>query len=179
MVAEATNCGYLGDMHSSVPEMNPAQGRAWLALMAASELLPARLDAQLTAQAGLIHFEYAILAIMQAAQTPTLRMGQLAAALACPAPKLSKAVTRLEKGGLLERVPCAEDRRAINVQLTPAGRELWLAATPSHLALARDTVLAGLDEEQLDTLAELLEAICDRLDPDQAICNADQSADGA
>lgn len=152
-----------------VPRMSPAQGRAWLALIATAELLPARLDAQLTEQAGLIHFEYAILSILQAAKNQPIRMGHLAAALACPAPKLSKAVTRLEERGLVERTPCTEDGRAINVTLTRAGRRLWLDATPPHLTLARDTLLAALTDDQLDALAVLLEPILDRLDTNHAL----------
>ena len=51
-------------MQPIVPRMNPLQARAWLALVSTAELLPQTLDAQLTADAGLINFEYGILGVL-------------------------------------------------------------------------------------------------------------------
>jgi len=148
-----------------VPRMNPNQGRAWLALVAIGELLPSALDAQLTADAGLTNFEYGILSMLNVAPDRSLRMSQLASAVGSAVPKLSKAVTRLENRKLVERAPCADDGRAINVRLTDSGKRLWLTATPPHVALARDQLLAALGDDQLVTLAELLEPILERLHP--------------
>lgn len=150
--------------------MNPSQARAWLALVSTAELLPAALDQQLAADAELINFEYGILGTLVGADDQTLRMGELADALGSPAPRLSKAVTRLEGRALVERVNCEEDRRSINVHLTRNGRRAWLRATPSHIALARDTILADLSPDQLVTLAGLLEIVLARLDPKRAGC---------
>ncbi|GAB3803001.1 MarR family winged helix-turn-helix transcriptional regulator [Humibacter antri] len=156
-------------MGQTVPRMNPVQARAWMALVSAAELLPQTLDAQLTADAGLINFEYGVLGMLNVAPDCTLRSGELAAALGAPAPRLSKAVSRLEKRGLVERVACAGDGRAINVHLTRDGRRAWLKATPSHIALARDTLLGDLTAEQLTSLAQLLEMILTRLDPEHTV----------
>ena len=156
-------------MQPIVPRMNPLQARAWLALVSTAELLPQTLDAQLTADAGLINFEYGILGVLNVAKDQTLRAGELAATLRSPAPRLSKAVTRLEKRGLVERVACAGDGRAINVHLTRAGRRAWLTATPPHIELARDTLLAGFTDTQLVELAELLETVVARLDPESGV----------
>jgi len=163
-------------MDPVVPLMDATQARAWLALVSTAELLPHALDAQLTADAGLINFEYGIISILNVAKDQTLRMGELGAALASTAPKLSKAVTRLEKRGLVERVACPTDGRAINVHLTRDGRRAWLKATPPHIALARDTILGTLDPEQLTSLAELLEAILRQLDPEASVLHAHAAA---
>ena len=149
--------------------MNPTQSRAWIALVSVAELLPQALDAQLTADAGLINFEYGILSILNTAPVQTLRMGDLGSALNSPAPKLSKAVTRLEGRGLVERVACPGDGRAINVHLTRDGRRAWLKATPPHITLARDTLLADLDEDELAKLAGLLQRVVHRLDPNATL----------
>ena len=45
---------------------------------------------------------------------------------------LSRVVDRLEKHGLLQRGHCVDDRRAIFAELTPAGRERYEAARPTH-----------------------------------------------
>lgn len=155
-------------MERAVPRMDQTQARAWLALTTTAELLPRALDAQLTADAGLINFEYGIISVLNVAEGRTLRMGELATAIGSTAPKLSKAVTRLEKRGLVERLARRGDGRAIDVRLTREGRRAWLKATPPHIALARDTLLAALDADQLDALAGLLEPILRRLDPDDA-----------
>lgn len=153
-------------MEPVVPRMKPAQARAWRALVTLGQKLPARLDDQLTADAGIINFEYAILQALIAAPESTLRMGRLAEAALAPTPRVSKAVTRLQKRGLVEKAACTDDGRAINVHLTREGRLTWLRATPPHIELARDRILGGLSEEQLVALATLLEPIGDRLDQD-------------
>lgn len=148
--------------------MSHAQARAWVALVSTAQLLPAVLDERLTADAGLINFEYGILSVLTRAPDRTLRMGDLAAALGSPAPRLSKAVSRLENRGLVERVACPGDGRAINVHLTREGRQVWGTASRPHIALARDTILGDLTPEQLTALADLLEPLLARLDPDAA-----------
>ncbi|WP_040800723.1 MarR family winged helix-turn-helix transcriptional regulator [Nocardia higoensis] len=50
---------------------------------------------------------------------------------------LSRTVTRLEKGGLVERAACDFDRRANFLQLTPEGRERLAAARPTHAEVLR------------------------------------------
>lgn len=156
-------------MKSAVPRMNDAQARAWMALVSTAELLPHALDAQLTRDAGLINFEYGILSILNIAQDHTMRMNELATALDSPAPRLSKAVGRLERRRLVERAASMGDGRAINVHLTREGRKTWLRVTPAHVALARDTLLAGYSEAELVRLAGLLERLVHRLDPDSAL----------
>ncbi|MBX3093448.1 MAG: MarR family transcriptional regulator [Cryobacterium sp.] len=153
-------------MRQVVPRMDQVQAGAWMALMTTAQLLPAALDEQLTADAALINFEYGILAALNVAPDQTMRMGELAAAAHSPAPRLSKAVNRLEARGLVERVACAGDGRAINVHLTREGRRTWLQATPPHIEFARDTILGSLTPDQLTALTELLQPIISRLDPD-------------
>jgi DNA-binding MarR family transcriptional regulator len=52
---------------------------------------------------------------------------------------LSRVLDRLEKHGLLKRGVCDNDRRAMFAELTPAGRERYEAARPTHReVLARE-----------------------------------------
>lgn len=164
--AAATLPGREHALPKVVPRMDAVQARAWIALVSTGQAVPAALDQQLTADAGLINFEYGILGALLLAPQRTLRMGDLAAVARSTAPRLSKAVSRLETRGLVERVACPDDGRAINVHLTREGHRTWLRATPPHIALARDTILAALTPEQQGTLAELLEAVLATLDAD-------------
>ncbi|CAI9403151.1 MULTISPECIES: MarR family winged helix-turn-helix transcriptional regulator [Aestuariimicrobium] len=152
-------------MQPTVARMNPTQARAWLALVTTAQVLPAALDQQLSTDAGVINFEYAILGALMAAPENLLRMGDLAAVTSSPAPRLSKAVNRLESRGLVQRVACPTDRRSINVVLTREGRGTWLKATKPHVALARETIMGGLSADELAQLAALLERVNANLQP--------------
>ena len=156
-------------MKPIVPRMNDAQARAWVALVGTAEMLPRALDTQLLSDGGLINSEYGILGVLIVAPDQSLRMGELAKAVDAPLPRLSKAVTRMEKRGLVERVACAGDGRAVSVRLTRDGKRTWLKVTPPHVELARDILLADYDDDQLTQLAQLLEPLMRRLDPEAAL----------
>jgi DNA-binding MarR family transcriptional regulator len=48
---------------------------------------------------------------------------------------LSRLVARLERGGLVRRAMCSEDRRGVRVELTDAGRALHAEARPLQRAV--------------------------------------------
>lgn len=64
-------------------------------------------------------------------------------------------VDRLEKKGLVERRPCAEDRRAIYAALTRRGEALIGNIFPEHERCVQRAV-AGLTEEEQQAAIELL-----------------------
>ncbi|MEU2612211.1 MarR family winged helix-turn-helix transcriptional regulator [Micromonospora sp. NPDC007271] len=138
----------------------------WVRLVALVELLPGALDSQLRRDAGLTHFEYLMLAMLSEAPGRTLRMTALAARTNATLPRLSHAVRRLEDRDLVERLPCPEDRRATNARLTEAGWQKLVASAPGHVATVRHHVFEVLSPEQVAQLAEITDAILDRLDPE-------------
>jgi len=151
---------------SETPWLTPAELRAWLGLVTVAELLPARLDSQLQRDAGLTHFEYQVLAMLSEARERTLRMSALAQRTNATLPRLSHVVRRLEERGLVERAPCAQDRRATNAHLTDAGWDLVVRTAPGHVAAARALVVDALSAEQVAQLEELTRTMLLRLDPD-------------
>jgi len=154
-------------MTRQVPRLDAEESAAWLSLVALTELLPSALDSQLQRDSDMTHFEFAVLSFLRFSPDSTLRMTDLAAGTNATLPRLSHVVTRLEKRGLVERVPCPEDRRATNARLTDAGRRELIRATPGHIALVRRVVIDSLDRDQLAQLAEIATAIGRALDPDQ------------
>jgi DNA-binding MarR family transcriptional regulator len=153
-------------MGYQVPRMSPLESRAWLALIATTQLLPNALEAQLLADSKITHFEFMALGVLNLAPDRTMQMKQLAAATNSQLPRLSKVVTRLESRGLVERLACPGDARATNVHLTQEGRRLVKLATPGHLATVRELVIDRLSDEQLAGLADALEGVVAHLDPD-------------
>ncbi|MDF2825989.1 MAG: MarR family transcriptional regulator [Mycobacterium sp.] len=127
------------------------------------------LDSQLRRDAGLMHFEYMVLAMLSEAPTRTLRMSALAAQTNSTPPRLSHVVRRLEDRGLVQRFACPEDARATNARLTDAGWSMVREAAPGHAANVRACVLDALTPEQVDQLSGIAEAILGRLDPDGAM----------
>ena len=139
---------------------------AWLRLMAVVELLPGVLDSQLRRDATLSHFDYQVLAMLSEAPERTLRMTALASLTNATLPRLSHVVGRLEGRGLVERRPCAEDRRATNASLTAVGWDKVVETAPGHVATVRHHVVDALSRDQVGQLRDICEAILERVDPD-------------
>ena len=146
--------------------LDQRQLAAWVRLTAVLELLPAALDSQLRRDAQLTHFDYYVLAMLSEAPDHTLRMTALAGRTTATLARLSHVVQRLEARGLLERIPCPQDRRATNARLTEAGWQKVRESAPGHAATVREYVIDALGDEQIDQLAAICDAVLHRLDPD-------------
>jgi DNA-binding MarR family transcriptional regulator len=68
---------------------------------------------------------------------------------------ITQRLDRLEERGLITRTRSEADGRAVVVTLAAAGRRALDAALPDHLATERK-LLEGLDDDDLDQLADLL-----------------------
>lgn len=139
---------------------------AWLKFAAVLELLPGVLDAQLSAEEDLTHFDYFVLAMLSDAPERTLRMTALAARTNATLARLSRVVSRLERAGFVMRSPCPTDRRATNVTLTPAGWEKVGHAAPGHVATVRSFVIDALSAGEIEQLADISSRLLAKLDPD-------------
>ncbi|MGF1954248.1 MarR family winged helix-turn-helix transcriptional regulator, partial [Lactococcus lactis] len=73
--------------------------------------------------------------------------------------RVSHQTRRLAGEGLVELASNAIDRRATDVTLTPAGRELLRRASPGHIAFVRKVFLNALDGESSAAMAEAFERI--------------------
>lgn len=90
---------------------------------------------------------------------------QLAERLAVEQPTMANTLKRMERDGLIARVPDAEDRRQARIHLTPRGRGLEQVLTDA----ARETnaaALAGLDEEERQLLLGLARRVIQNLERD-------------
>lgn len=139
---------------------------AWLRFAAVLELLPGTLDAQLSRDEALSHFDYFTLAMLSEAPERTLRMTTLAARTNATLPRLSRVISRLEGAGFVQRRPCPEDRRATDVSLTEAGWVKVVHAAPGHVTNVRETVLDALTSEEVQQLSRISARLLGRLDPE-------------
>ncbi len=65
-------------------------------------------------------------------------------------------MNRLEDRGLLTRILCADDRRGIYTELTPAGRELLEEARPVHDATLERALAEARGVPELAPLVDAL-----------------------
>jgi DNA-binding MarR family transcriptional regulator len=127
----------------------------WASLATVLEWLPAALDAQLQHEADLTHFEYGILYALADAPGRTLRMSTLAGFANSSLSRLSRAASRLETKGWLQRAPDTSDGRYTLATLTDLGLEKFDQATPGHVRAVNRLVLDPLTKSQARQLREI------------------------
>lgn len=97
-----------------------------------------------------------------ASQTEGLRIGELAAHLGISIPSASRLVRRIEAQGLLTAVRAQDDRRATNIALTKAGREIVDAVVRRRRELI-GLALSAEPEDLMAGAAVHVRQIADRL----------------
>ena len=127
----------------------------WSALATVLEWLPPALDAQLQRDSELTHFEYGILFALADADDRTLRMSTLAEYANSTLSRLSRAASRLEAKGWMQRASDPADGRSTLATLTAAGLERFEQATPGHVQTVNRLVLDALTAAQARQLREI------------------------
>ena len=127
----------------------------WSALATVLEWLPPALDAQLQRDSELTHFEYGILFALADADDRTLRMSTLADYANSTLSRLSRAASRLEAKGWMQRASDPADGRSTLATLTAAGLERFEQATPGHVQTVNRLVLDALTTAQARQLREI------------------------
>lgn len=134
-----------------------AQG--WRTLAALHGRIEAELERALQSAVELSVVEYTVLDALSRQDGWHMRMQQLARATALSSSATTRLVNRLEDRGLLTRVLCADDRRGIYTELTPAGEKLLLAARPVHDATLAESLAAAEEVPELEPLIRALGAL--------------------
>lgn len=153
---------------SDVPvsaELTSAELSAWRGLLRVHAELVRRLDAELEAAHGLPLNCYEVLITLGTAHDRRLRMAELADQALLSRSGMTRLVDRLERDGLLERIPCEEDARGCFACLTDEGARILAAARPTHLDGVRRIFLSALAPGELEGLGTVWERI---LSPRQA-----------
>ncbi|MCD7444980.1 MarR family transcriptional regulator [Streptomyces lincolnensis] len=140
--------------------------RAWRAYIAATHLLEDTLDRQLQQDAGMPHLYYSILANLSETPERALRMTELAESLKITRSRLTYAVTRLEKDGLIRRENCRWDKRGSIARLTDEGMTVLERTAPGHVETVRASLFDHLTEEQVGQLEEICTGITLALEGD-------------
>ncbi|MGW7301714.1 MarR family winged helix-turn-helix transcriptional regulator [Streptomyces sp. NPDC054829] len=135
--------------------LSPEEQRAWRAYIGAAHLLEDVLDRQLQHDAGMPHLYYSILANLSDAPDHRLRMTDLAELVKITRSRLTYAVTRLEKDGLVAREDCPSDKRGSIAVLTDEGMAVLERTAPGHVETVRAALFDHLSPEQVGQLEEI------------------------
>jgi DNA-binding MarR family transcriptional regulator len=146
--------------------LTPEEQRAWRAYVAATHLLEDAIDRQLQQDAGMPHLYYSILANLSEAPERRLRMTDLAEKTKITRSRLTYAVTRLEKDGLIRRENCRWDKRGSIAALTDEGMAVLERTAPGHVETVRAFLFDQLTEEQVEQLEEICTGIARALEGD-------------
>ena len=108
---------------------------------------------------GITDRDYGVLAPLRRAGSPfTLTPTELARHKMITSGGMTAALDRLERQGLLERLPNPADRRGSLVRLTERGREVIDVAMERHAA-AEQSLVGALEPAQRAALADLLRTL--------------------
>src|SRR5689334_3421852 len=126
-------------------------------------LLMDRLDDDLERNFGVSMTEYEILVRLSEREGRSMRMAQLADAMAHSRSRVTHTVRRLEQSGLVERLKSPEDGRGIVCQMTDQGWELLVKMAPCHVAGVRDHLVDLASCEDFQAVGRVMNAVADHL----------------
>src|SRR5690349_24584807 len=113
----------MGQLQSEPSLSSPPREQlvVWRTFLEASFALIDILDAELQEQQGISLRWYDVLVHLEEAEHG-VRMNELASRILASKSGLTRVIDRMEEAGLVERQRPADDRRVIEIVMTPAGR---------------------------------------------------------
>jgi DNA-binding MarR family transcriptional regulator len=135
--------------------------RLWRGWLAASMLLPERINRDLQEQHGLTGTDYQILVELSESPERRLRMSTLAEHTQLSRSRLSHQIDRMTKAGLVTRQECAQDGRGMFAVLTEQGWETIVAAAPDHVESVRRHLVDRLTPAQFAAFGEACIIVAD------------------
>jgi len=120
-------------------------------LMEATNCLEKQLGASLEEQLGLPHSWFEVMVRISRGESGLAPMGSLAEHVALTGGGVTRLIDRMVAAGLVERVPCASDRRIVYAGLTSEGQAMLDKAMPIHRENL-DQLLGDLSAQELNAL---------------------------
>jgi DNA-binding MarR family transcriptional regulator len=143
--------------------LSTPQQHSWRAFLVGTTLLMDRLDRDLRARHDLSLPEYEILVRLSESPDRRVRMAVLAESLSHSRSRVTHTVSRLEKAGIVIRVPTPGDRRGVQAELTDKGWAVLQQAAPTHVQGVRDYLVDLASEEDFGAVGRVFDAVTDRL----------------
>ncbi len=138
--------------------LTESQQRVWRAFLAGTARINEHLDNELR-PFGLDLGEYEILVCLSEAPNRQMRMSELASAVRQSRSRLTHAVSRLEKKGIVARSNCPEDGRGVIATLTDAGFALLEHAAPAHVNSVREAFVDAVAAADFQAIGRAMTAV--------------------
>ena len=126
---------------------------AWIGMLETHKRLTRVLETELEAEYGLSLSGVEVLGRLAAAADRNLRLSLLASECGLSLSRISRIIDTLESRRLVERRSSAEDARAVEAHLTPAGLQLVRDAQASHFAAVQARFFEQLSDAEIEALA--------------------------
>ena len=137
-------------------QASPELMRVWSRLLKTEQKLRTAVERDLKAEDALPLDWYDALLELDRAPGGRLSPGELEANMLIAQYSLSRLLDRLEKEGLIRRLPHPEDGRRQLVEITPKGRKRRTASWPSYSAAVERHAGGRLSAAEIETLLGLL-----------------------
>lgn len=134
------------------------QQKIWRNWLLAVARIDQYLDADLRRH-GLDLGEYEILVVLSEAPERQMRMSSLAELVHQSRSRLTHAVSRMERAGIVQRTSAEDDRRGVIANLTDAGFQLLEQAAPSHVAAVRRILVDACTPDDFAALGRVMDAV--------------------
>ncbi|XJZ28654.1 MarR family winged helix-turn-helix transcriptional regulator [Bacillota bacterium Lsc_1132] len=130
----------------------------YLVLMQTSKAVQDRMRLELTKN-NLSLTEFSVLEVLYFKAKQTIQ--QIGNRVLISSGSMTYVIDKLEKRGLLKRIACLDDRRAIHVALTNEGNRLMVNIMPKHQELV-EYIFGSLNNNEAEQLAKLLKKVNER-----------------
>jgi DNA-binding MarR family transcriptional regulator len=137
---------------------------SWRAILRGTRLLERALDDAL-GDAGLQLSEYEIISMLSESPNHRLRMSELAAMVVQSRSRLTHTAKRLEDRGWVTREQCSDDKRGVELVLTPGGLTAVRDISRVHVQSVRDNLVDIMTPAQFGAIGHAMGIVRDHLDP--------------
>lgn len=152
------------DTKTETPWLNAAQQRVWRSFLGGTTVLMDQLDRDLRTNHGLSMPEYEILVRLSEAPGRSVRMAELAAAVAHSRSRITHTISRLEKVGYVFRGQCSDDGRGVSAVLSDAGFAVLEKAAHTHVTGVHNFLIANADPADFEALGRVMQNVVEVLE---------------
>ncbi len=137
-----------------MPGLEIAEQRAWENFLDATLRIYGSLNRTLSDGHKLTLVDVRLLQILDASESGSTRMGDLAEQLVSLPSRVTRQIRRLEDAGLVRREASPEDGRGVLASITDRGREVVAAAMVTYTEAVRQRFLAPLSRPQISAIGD-------------------------
>ncbi|MEH7336595.1 MarR family transcriptional regulator [Neobacillus drentensis] len=133
--------------------------KPFLELMHTSKVIQERIRDEMSKN-NLSITEFSVLEVLYHNEKQTIQ--QIGNSILISSGSMTYVIDKLEQKGLLNRLPCPDDRRVIHVTLNDAGIDLMEKIMPKHQEVV-DDIFGSLNNEEAQIIVNLLKKINNRV----------------